>query len=467
MMTLLAWAAALWLRRAKTERVKNAVTGAAIAALAVTLICFKETAFFVNNINLAGRIAGFNVWLRQPEWIAPLGISYFTLILIGYLLDVRWGTVAEPQKNPLKMLLFAGYFPQLTSGPFTRYNDICSPLLDGEVKWDLERFQFGLQRFLWGLFKKLVIADRIAGIVREIYIGEPGLFQENIYNNGLIVAAGALAYTAQLYTDFSGCMDIVIGISALFGIPLAENFKRPFTSTSLSEIWRRWHITLGFWVKDYVLYPALKSGWMNKIREFCKRRFGKKAARDIPVYTGMFITWFCVGFWHGGESRYIFGSGLFFFIMIAGGLILRPVFDKLTALLRINTQAYSWRLFQRARSFCLFALSVSFGRQPYGLRAGFAAWKSVFTDPKPWVVFGGVLPKLGVAREDFNVIIFGLVTVTVVSMLQERYGSVRRLIAKQNTAFRWAVYLALLFSVLIFGRYGPGYNPADFIYGGF
>jgi D-alanyl-lipoteichoic acid acyltransferase DltB (MBOAT superfamily) len=463
-MTLITWGAALVVAKVKSERARSGITAVTIVALCVALICYKELAFFVNNINLVGSLVGLDFGLKLPKWVAPFGISYFTLILIGYLLDVRWGTIAAPQKNPLKMLLFAGYFPQLTSGPFSRYNDISGALYGG-ARWDLRRFQFGLQRFLWGLFKKLVIAERLAVIVATIYDSKPLPLQDDIYV-GLMVVIGAFVYVAQLYTDFSGCMDMVIGVSEMLGIPLAENFKRPFTATSLSEIWRKWHITLGLWLKDYALYPTLKSEWLNKVRVWCKKKLGKKAAKDIPTYIGMLIVWFCVGFWHGGLWKYICGSGLFFFVMIVGGLILQPVFDKIVAFLRIDTKAYSWILWQRIRSFCLFAMAVSFGRR-YSFIDGLKAWKTVFTEWNPWVLFDDTIFRLGLDRKDFDVMVLGLVAVWVVSMLQERHGSVRELIARQNLVFRWAVYLALFFAVLILGQYGPGYNPSDFIYGGF
>lgn len=462
--TLFTWFAALRLKKPAQERRKAWLAGAVITLLAVVLVLYKDIAFFVNNFNVLGHMAGKGALFQMPGWAAPFGISYYTLVLIGYLLDVYWGTVGEPQKNPLKMLLFAGYFPHLMSGPFTRYQDIAGTLF-GEVSWSLRRTQFGLQRMLWGLFKKLVVAERLSVMVHTIYDSKPPLLEENPYV-GLVVVMGAFIYTAYLYMDFSGCMDIVIGVSELFGIPLAENFCRPFSAASVSEFWRRWHMTLGFWVKDYVLYPVLKSGWCGRIREFCKKHWGRKAARTVPTYLGMFITWFCVGFWHGGTWKYICGSGLFFFGIIAGGMALEPLFQKVVLVLKINTKAWSWTLFQRVRTLCLFAAAVSFGRYR-SLMDGMRAWKSVVTDWNPWVLFDDTIFRLGLERKDFDVCVAGILAVLAVSMLQERYGSVREFVSRQNLIFRWGVYLGLFFAVLILGCYGPGYDPADFIYGGF
>ncbi|MDE7262909.1 MAG: hypothetical protein K2N78_12745 [Oscillospiraceae bacterium] len=455
--TLLVWLAALRLRKASGERVRTAVTAGTVVLLAAVLIAYKDIAFFVHNINGLGRLAGIDIGLRMPEWAAPVGVSYYTLILIGYLLDVRWEKIGEPQRNPLKMLLFAGYFPQLTSGPFSRYGDVAETLFGG-ARWSLRGVQFGLQRMFWGLFKKLVLADRLAVLVGALYSGGG--------RTGTLVLAGAVLFAAQMYADFSGCMDIVLGVSEILGVPLAENFCRPFAAADLSEIWRRWHITLGLWLKDYILYPTLKSGWMQKVRKFCKKHWGKRASREIPTYIGMFITWFCVGFWHGGSWKYIFGSGLFFFGMIAGGMLLDPVFKKIISLMRIDTGTWSWSLFQRVRSFCLFAAAVSFDRRE-SFMAGLRAWKTVFTDWNPWVLFDGTLMRLGLDGKDIAVCAFALGAMLVVSMLQERLGSVREVLARQNLVFRWLVYIALVLAVVVLGRYGPGYDAAAFIYAGF
>jgi hypothetical protein len=178
----------------------------------------------------------------------------------------------------------------------------------------------------------------------------------------------------------------------------------------------------------------------------------------------MLITWFCVGFWHGGSWKYICSSGLFFFVMITGGFILEPVFDALKKLLRVNTKAWSWHLFQSLRSFSLFALSVSFGRAE-SLTAGFRFWKAALNF-NPWVLFNGSLYTLGLDTKDFWVLVYGMLILLIVSILQQN-GSLRKRIAEQNLVYRWALYMGLFFAVIVFGQYGSGYNPSEFIYGGF
>ncbi|MDR1330442.1 MAG: MBOAT family protein [Oscillospiraceae bacterium] len=435
---------------------KAILTAAAILPMIAVLIFFKENSFFIDNTRWLRDRTGILSDLTYPTRTIPLGISYYTFLLVSYVLDVSWGKI-EPTKNPFKIVLFAGYFPQMTSGPFTRFADVKNELL-GRGKFNYENLSFGAQRFLWGLFKKLVLAERLAVIVASVY--------GNTKLEGAYIFIGAVSYVLQLYTDFSGCMDIVIGASQMFGIKLPENFKTPFYSTSLSEFWRRWHITLGVWLKDYVLYPTLKSRWLQSVRAFCAKRLGKKAGKDIATYIGMLITWFSIGFWHGGSWKYICSSGLFFFVMIVGGLLLEPGFKRLIKWLRINTGAWSWTLFSRMRTWILFTLSVSFGRAA-DLTDGFRMWRRAFKY-NPWVMVDGSLYNLGLDAKDFWVMIFGLLILFIISKMQ--YGTVegvRYKLSQQNIIFRWIVFLALFAAVLIFGMYGEHYDPADFIYGQF
>ena len=459
LMTLLTWRGALMISQTENVKIKNRVTAVCIMIPAAVLILFKENSFFINNINHIGRLFGMNFGFRPPEWSFPFGISYFTLILIGYLLDVRWGLIEHPQENPWKMLVFAGYFPHLASGPFTRYNEIQERLYAGN-HFDYDNFCFGLQRFLWGLFKKLVIADNLAPLVAGMYDAQPSL---------ITVIAGGWLYVLQLYTDFSGCMDIVIGCSQLFGIPLAENFRTPFYSVSLSEWWRRWHITLGLWLRDYIMYPLQKI-LTAKIGSQMKKRFGKKAGKRIVLYFSMLVLWFCVGFWHGGSWKYIVSSGLAFFVLIVGGMILEPYFLKLADFLHVNRNCWSWVMFQRIRTFLLFSLPVSLGRTP-SFSAGVSRFVEGLTHWRIGQDLRLFINWLKAAKtERLSVLLLmtvSFVALFVVSLLENHYGDVRKLLAKQNLVFRWGVLILLLFVTLICGAYGGEFSAGAFIYQGF
>lgn len=428
----------------------------AIEIFALTLL--KESSFFIISARYISTFLGQPREIPFMENAAPLAISYYTLMLVSYILDVHWGKT-EPEKNPFKLLLYVSFFPQMTAGPISRYSETAGALWEGH-RANYDNLCFGVQRFLWGLFKKLVLAERLGTIVNTIYSG--GL-QGTWTPTGTYVWIGAIAYVFQLYTDFSGGMDIVVGTAQLFGVHLPENFNTPFYSTSMSELWRRWHITLGLWLKDYIMFPFLKSNLAAKIRAFCQKHWGKKAAKRIPTYFGTLLVWLYCGFWHGGTYKWVFW-GLSTFTIIVGGMILQPLFDKLRQLLQVNTEAGSWTLFGRLRTFVLFTITVSI--QPAdSLRAGLKMWKNAFVY-NPWVLVDGSLYKLGLDRLDFWIMIFGLMLLFVVSKYQQQ-GSVREIIAKQNLVFRWALWLGLFATVLLFGMYGEGYDPAEFIYGGF
>lgn len=460
-MSLCAWGAALLIQKSTSERAKTAIAATVVIAELAVLILYKDNAFFILNANRVIAAFGGTACLTLPTWAAPLGISYYTLILIGYILDVRWGTVSVAQKNPLKLIAFSGYFPQIVTGPFTRYNEMAGPLFDGG-KFRFSNVWSGAQRILWGLFKVVVISTRLSILVSAIFDAQVLALSDNPYT-GIAVPAGAILYVFYVYMNFSGSMDIVIGISETFGIPLAENFLRPFTATNLSEVWRKWHLTLGFWLKDYVLYPVLKSAWMNKIRKFCKDKFGRKASKDIPTYIGMLISWFCVGFWHGGTWKFICGSGLFFFVMIVGGLILKPVFLWLTQALHINTDSLLWRMFQRVRTFLLFAFSVSFGRAE-SLSVGLHMWRNLFRGLNLSFLSRDVIKGMGLAKTDCLYVAVGLVLVILVSYLQEKHGSVRQWMAKKSVVINILVAILLVVAIFMIGGMD---TKIDFMYGNF
>lgn len=453
--SLAAWSCAFFMKRARR---KGFVLAAFVLSLAVLLMAYKENAFFVNMLNTGAAILGKRRRLPLPYWVAPLGISYWSLMLFSYVADVFWGK-CEAESNPLKVLLYTCFFPQMTLGPISRYSDMRSEFF-APRPFDIDNLSMGFQRVFWGLFKKLVLAERLALIVANIYgeAGNGGNYQ------GFLIALGAIAYVLQVFMDFSGAIDIVLGVARMLGIKLPENFDHPFTAQSLSEIWQRWHMTLGFWVRDYVMYPAQKT-IIAKLAKPIRKKFGKQASKKIPLYLSMLVTWFTVGFWHGGAWKFIFGSGLFFFVMIVGGLLLEPVFEFLKRLLQVNAETWSWRFFGRVRSFLLFTLSVSFGRAA-SLRAGFAFWRRAF-HWNPWVFFDGTLFKIGLDGKDFWVMVIGMCVVAFVSRFEMAHGSAREWLKKQNIVFKWAVLFGLIFATLIFGMYGEGYNPADFIYGGF
>lgn len=398
--------------------------------------------------------------LINMEIIAAFGMGYYTLQVVGYLIDCYWGNI-KPQKNPLKLFLFTAYFPQLTTGPISRYAQL-EALYEGH-KFQYNNIAFGAQRILWGFVKKIVLAERVGVLVSAITSNSD---KYTGFYSWLVI----LLYPIQMYADFSGCMDIVLGVSEMFDIHLAENFRNPFFARTSQEFWQRWHITLGTWAKDYVLYPLLKSKSMIKFGKFTKKKFGRKMGKFLVNVVGMFVLWMVMGVWHGGW-QYIAGVSLWYWIVLMLGELLSPVFQKMTTMLNMKTESFSWHMFQSCRTYIIYAIGATFFC--VGVAKGIAllqdAWKVIFVKDyaNPWIFFDGSLLDLGISYGDINIVLISVLMLIVVAVLREKYGYARMWIKNQSFIFRWLIWIGLLIFVLIYGKYGPDYNAADFIYQGF
>ncbi|MCE5187793.1 MAG: hypothetical protein LLF75_01205 [Eubacteriales bacterium] len=312
---------------------------------------------------------------------------------------------------------------------------------------------------IWGLFKKMVVADRLAIITSAIFV-------DTTSYPGFYVIVGVLLYAFQIYCDFSGCMDIVIGASEMFQVVLPENFQRPFFSGNLSAFWRRWHISLGLWAKEYIMYPLLKSEAFQAIGKQSRKLLGKKVGKNIPTYVGMLILWIVIGIWHGGSAKLIFAAGILPWIFIVGGQFMQPFFDSIVRVLRINKDCFSYRLFSSLRTISLMCLIWLFAMAGGGEFGGFLRLKQMM-DLNPWILFDGSLYGFGLDINDFVIIAISFFAILIVSYFQEKGYQIRQTIERQNIVFQWILLLSGIFTVLMFGVYGPGYNPADFIYAGF
>lgn len=388
---------------------------------------------------------------------SPLGMSFWMLTGIGYVTDVYRGSVTG-KLLPAGTILLLGFFPLMTSGPILR----CQGTADAftaQRKADTRQIAFGVQRLLWGCMKKLVLSQRFAVIVDTVY-ENTGAYQ------GCYILLAVCCFSFQLYTDFSGCMDIVLGAAEMFGVRLPENFQTPFFSRNVSEFWRRWHMTLGAWLKDYVLYPLLHSELFRRLKKAARKRLGRAWGERIVLYIGMFVSWFLIGLWHGSSWKYVFGVGIWFWAVIVAGELCSPACVRLAKRLRVNMECFSFRLFQSIRTFAAVTFGLSFFRAA-SAKEGVKLWVEAFSGLHPHVLFGSSLLTLGLDLQDLIVLAAGMLMLLIVSLMQYRGIAVREWLAGQNLIFRWILFLALFFAVIIFGMYGKQYNAADFIYQGF
>ena len=308
------------------------------------LAVLKYTNFFLGNINFLFHtdIPLMRVWL-------PLGISYYTFMAVGYLLDVYWGRTQAEESLP-RLALFLSFFPQIVQGPIGRYGKL-APQFAAYHPFRFHNLKFGAMRIVWGMFK-MMLAAGWAAVYRAAIFADPDAYAGiNIF--------GVLLYSVELYGNFSGGIDIAIGVAELFGITLDENFRQPYFAVSVSDFWRRWHMTLGGWMKDYVLYPLTLSRWMNRFGKSCKKVFGRKKGRLIPICLSSIIVFFLVGLWHDASWAYI-GWGLYNGILIAVSNLLADWYVSVKKRLHIRDTSSGWRVFMMARTFGLMNLSWYF-----------------------------------------------------------------------------------------------------------
>lgn len=420
------------------------------------LIYLKYTNIFLISLNHLFDLFHFDYQFSLVYRNSLIGISYYSLIMISYLIDIYRG-ICRPQKNILKCALFMSYFPLLTSGPFARYDEVYDELYNGH-KFSYHNMCSGLIRICWGVFKILVISQRIGYFVDTVY--------GNFYAwNGFYIVVAVLLFPLQLYTNFSGSIDIIMGVSEIFGIKLPENFNTPFFSKTITEFWRKWHITLGSWLRDYIFYPLMKSNFMQKINKSMTKIFDKKIGKKITLYISMLVMWLMIGIWHGGAYTYIIGSGILQFVFMFLEDILDPIASKINRKIGINTDVFSYKLYQVIRTYLLFSFSMIFFRAE-SVSSAIEIIKNVFVY-NPWVLLDNQsLYNAGLDMLDFRVLIISLITLFIVERLAQS-GSVREKLFKQNIVFRWGIIYLLVFSIIIFGCYGVGYDPAAFIYRGF
>lgn len=419
------------------------------------LFVLKYTNFAIFNLNSITVFFGGQP-LPYMQWLLPLGISFYTFQTMGYLIDVYYEKY-EAEKNPGKYALFAAFFPQMIQGPIGRY-PLLSETLFSPHEPSVRNIGFGLQRILWGYFKKLVIADRILIAVQTV-TASPEVY------DGIYVFFGMLFYAVQLYADFTGGIDIAVGTAEMLGIRMSENFIRPFFSKSIAEYWRRWHISLGTWFRDYMFYPLSTSKSMMKLTKRVKKLLGPAAARRAPVYLASVIVWFTTGAWHGASWNFIVW-GLLNCLFILAAQEFQPVANRFHEHFDV-AQRFWYRAFSIVRTFLLLCFLRTLDCYA-SVGETFRAVLSVFTNPGFRRLTDGTLPlsSLGLTVADAVVIIVGIAAMLAVS-LRQRGGSVRESLARRPFAVRYALFASLFCVILIFGAYGPGYDAHQFIYNQF
>ena len=446
-----------------SQRDKRIIVACVLAFNFGVLLVLKYWNFLCGAADAVTALFGYNITCYPSKLFMPLGISFYTLQVASYIIDVYRGKY-KPTKNLGKIALFLSFWPQITEGPIGRFDLLADQLYTGH-SFDYDRISKSLQLILWGLFKKIVIADRAAMLIKTVF--DNYLPETEIVNSyrGITIVVAALMYTLQLYAEFSGAIDVVRGSAGLFGVTLSENFKRPFFSQSINEFWRRWHITLGLWLKDYVFYSVSLSKTFMKLSQWTKKHFNKLFGNLVPAAFALFFVWFLNGFWHGSGIKYI-TYGLYYYVIMLFGMIFEPLFKKAFDKSGIKRDGKPMCLFRIFRTFIL----VNIGMMIF--RAGsLSIFGSMVADTFKGGFFSqlsdGTLLNLGIDAYDYIVIAIGCVVMFVVGLLQEKGHDILNELAEKKLPVRWVVYIALILAVVVFGAYGEGYGVVDLIYGQF
>ena len=419
------------------------------------LAVLKYTNFTIANIN--GLLQAFHSdrQLSFLNLVLPMGISFYTFQTMGYIIDVYRGT-STAEKNPFKLALFVSFFPQLVQGPISRFNDLAKSLFEVHY-FDPKVVSYGLYRILWGYFKKVVVADRILTAVNAI-IQNPDTYQ------GGFVFVGMMFYAFELYADFTGGIDITIGIAQTMGITVTENFRRPYFSKNIKEYWNRWHITMGTWFTDYIFYPISVCKPMLKFSKFSRNTFGEKIGKRVPVYLSSFVVWFTTGIWHGASWNFIVW-GLMNFVVIMISEEFEPLYRKFHA--RFDVKGKAWYgVFEIVRTILLMSAIRMFDCYR-DVPLTFKMYGNMFTHFDIRALNAEAFLGLGLSGADYLLLFICLLVILSVSILQERRGSVRDMIFASGAAWKYVVFGVLMLIVIVFGAYGIGYDQSQFIYNQF
>lgn len=426
---------------ARRARLKKLWVALSFFSNLAILAFFKYSGFVSDNLAALFGALGLTYTPARFSLVLPVGISFYTFQALSYTMDVYRGDVYA-ERNPFKYALFVSFFPQLVAGPIERSKNLLVQV-GRRHAFDPDRVRDGLLLMLWGLFQKIVIADRAAYVVNHVF--------ENWQTaSGAALVMGVVLFAVQIYGDFAGYSDVAIGAAQVMGFQLMDNFKQPYLAQSCAEFWRRWHISLSSWFRDYLYIPLGGN----------RKGTGRK-------YLNLMVTFFASGLWHGADWSFVMWGVLNGAYQVAGD-VTRPARDRLCRALHISR---AWPVMKAARvaiTFCLIDFAWLFFRadsmsQAVGILA--RLWQRLCASGVSLATFtsAGGLRHLGLDLPNLAALAVVIGILIAADLAKER-RPLRPVITARPLPVRWAVYLAGIYALLIFGMYGPGFNASQFIY---
>ena len=400
------------------------------------LFFYKYFTFALSLVSGTLALVGISLNIPAFDIILPVGISFYTFQALSYTIDVYRGEIPA-ERNFLRYALFVSFFPQLVAGPIERSRNLLTQMQKPTV-YDFEKARDGFLLMLWGYFLKIVLADRIAVVVDTVYNG----YEE--YSGWYFVVATAL-FAIQIYCDFGGYSAIAIGAARILGFELMENFNAPYTAMSVAEFWRRWHISLTSWFKDYLYIPL-----------------GGNRKGPFRKHLNRMIVFLVSGLWHGASLHFVVWGGLNGLYQVIGDG-LKPIRMRVVKALGLNSESFGYKLGRAAGTVVLVDLAWVFFRADR-IRSACTILVSMFRLRNVWILVDGSLYRLGLNEKNFRLMLIGIAVLIVADMLKRMGFNIRGFIVKQDYIFRWIVIVFAIVTILTFGLWGPGYDATNFIY---
>lgn len=419
---------------------RKLVVAVCVAVNLGLLFYFKYFQWFFDACNAL--LSRFHIQMleRSFDILLPIGISFYIFQSLGYIIDVYRHKVV-PEKNPFRYGLFISFFPQLVAGPIERSENLLGQLRELDRKKLLAEGSVasGLTLMVWGLFIKMVIADRVAILVDTVFDG--------FYLYGTVaLLAGAFGFALQIYCDFMGYSTVAVGAAKVLGIRLMENFDTPYFAVSVSEFWKRWHISLSTWFRDYVYIPL-----------------GGNRCSRFRKYVNIMITMGVSGLWHGANWNFLAWGLIHGAYQVVGDLT-RPIRQKLYSAGRFKTESFSFKLGQIITTFLLVDFAWIFFRGR-SISVASAYCKRIFTRWDPWSLFNGEIFNLGLDRPEFNILLVSVLVLFLAELVRYlKRQTIDAFLREQCIWFRWGVVMLLILSILVYGIYGVKFESAQFIY---
>ncbi len=439
--TLVTWVTGIgvyWLKNRKNVKGPKILLLLCLIFNLGILFIFKYLDFSVTIINKLFQYVDLPIIVNSFNLLLPVGISFYTFQALGYLIDVYRGM--KPESNILKYALFVSFFPQLVAGPIERSKNLLTQIQEMGYRklWNKKKVTSGLIYMLWGYFLKMIIADRVAILVDQVW--------DSYWTYGSIaLIVASVGFSIQIYCDFSSYSCIAIGAAQIMGFNLMENFNAPYFSRSIKEFWRRWHISLSTWFRDYLYIPL-----------------GGSRCSRLKRYRNLLITFLVSGLWHGAGLGYIVWGGIHGGYQIIGE-VLQPFREKITPIIGITPDSITHKIGKVLGNFILVNFAWIFFRAG-GFRTAIYYISGICNRWDPWTIWDGTLYQLGLSAYEMNILFIALLLLLFVDLVRCKSGKrIDVFLREQGVLVQILFIVIMILSILIYGKYGE-YNERQFIY---